>query len=168
MIIKNRTIFTGDNLHVLRVMEFGVGGPDLPGPAVQQQCELRRADRERGVQGHVDGGRRVARRASGRAAGTVPLLGERRSTGSQCSLVSDLHGGAVAKMRRVLKATGSLWLHCDHTASHYLKVLKQMTAVGAARGAIASRGVRLWHARLSLSEYDAFLMIRHTPCPSRP
>ena len=69
-------------------------------------------------------------------------------------------------MRRVLKATGSLWLHCDDTASHYLKVLKglgtQMTAVGAAQGA------RLWHARLSWSEYDARSMLRHTPCPSQP
>jgi site-specific DNA-methyltransferase (adenine-specific) len=26
-------------------------------------------------------------------------------------------------LRRVLKATGSLWLHCDPTASHYLKAL---------------------------------------------
>ena len=26
-------------------------------------------------------------------------------------------------MRRVLKPTGSIYLHCDHTASHYLKLL---------------------------------------------
>ena len=78
----------------------------------------------------------------------------------------------LLEMRRALKTTGSLWLHCDDTANHYLKVLKglgtQMTAVRAAPGAIASRGVRLWHASLSLPEYDARSMIRHTPCPSRP
>ena len=77
----------------------------------------------------------------------------------------------LLEMRRVLKATGSLWLHCDDTASRYLKGLKglgtQMTAVGV-QGAIASRDVRLWHARLSLSEYDALSMIRHPSCPPRP
>ena len=63
------------------------------------------------------------------------------------------------EMRRVLKVTGSLWLLCNDTAGPYPKVLKgsgtQMTAVGAAPGAIASRGVRLWHASLSLSEAHA-------------
>ena len=29
----------------------------------------------------------------------------------------------LLEMRRVLKPTGSLWLHCDSTASHYLKML---------------------------------------------
>jgi len=29
----------------------------------------------------------------------------------------------LVEMRRVLKATGSIYLHCDPTASHYLKML---------------------------------------------
>jgi adenine specific DNA methylase Mod len=29
----------------------------------------------------------------------------------------------LIELRRVLKSTGSLYLHCDPTASHYLKVL---------------------------------------------
>jgi len=29
----------------------------------------------------------------------------------------------LVELRRVLKPTGSLYLHCDPTASHYLKVL---------------------------------------------
>src|SRR3954463_8302568 len=29
----------------------------------------------------------------------------------------------LIEMRRVLKPTGSIYLHCDPTASHYLKVL---------------------------------------------
>ena len=29
----------------------------------------------------------------------------------------------LLELRRVLKETGSLWLHCDPTASHYLKLL---------------------------------------------
>ena len=33
----------------------------------------------------------------------------------------------VMEMRRVLKSTGSLYLHCDSTASHYLKLLLDCT-----------------------------------------
>ena len=29
----------------------------------------------------------------------------------------------LVELRRVLKSTGSLWLHCDLTVSHYLKML---------------------------------------------
>jgi site-specific DNA-methyltransferase (adenine-specific) len=29
----------------------------------------------------------------------------------------------LVELRRVLKTTGSIYLHCDPTASHYLKVL---------------------------------------------
>jgi len=29
----------------------------------------------------------------------------------------------VIQMHRILKSTGSLYLHCDPTASHYLKIL---------------------------------------------
>ena len=38
-------------------------------------------------------------------------------------------GVRLLEMRRVLKGTGSIYLHCDPTASHYLKLL--MDAVGA-------------------------------------
>ena len=37
----------------------------------------------------------------------------------------------LLEMRRVLKPTGSIYLHCDHTAGHYLKLL--MDAVFGAR-----------------------------------
>ena len=30
----------------------------------------------------------------------------------------------LLEMRRVLKSTGSIYLHCDPTASHYLKLLR--------------------------------------------
>src|SRR3990170_503603 len=32
-------------------------------------------------------------------------------------------GVRLIELRRVLKPTGTLWLHCDPTAGHYLKVL---------------------------------------------
>lgn len=33
----------------------------------------------------------------------------------------------LVELRRVLKPTGSLWLHCDPTASHYLKIILDAT-----------------------------------------
>ena len=37
--------------------------------------------------------------------------------------LSGEHGCQVGEMHRVLKPTGSIYLHCDPTASHYLKIL---------------------------------------------
>ena len=58
----------------------------------------------------------------------------------------------LLEMRRVLKPTGSIYLHCDPTASHYLKLL--MDAVfGASRNFMAMRlrgnGLPLRAKRLS-------------------
>jgi len=33
----------------------------------------------------------------------------------------------IAELRRVLKQTGSIYLHCDPTASHYLKIIMDAT-----------------------------------------
>lgn len=33
----------------------------------------------------------------------------------------------ISELRRVLKSTGSIYLHCDPTASHYLKILMDAT-----------------------------------------
>jgi len=41
----------------------------------------------------------------------------------------------LVELRRVLKSTGSIWLHCDPTASHYLKLL--MDAVFAPQNFVA-------------------------------
>ena len=45
----------------------------------------------------------------------------------------------VMEMRRLLKATGSVWLHCDPTASHYLKLL-----MDAVFGKAACRNEVVW------------------------
>ena len=37
----------------------------------------------------------------------------------------------LVELRRVLKATGSIYLHCDPTASHYLKMLMDSIFIGA-------------------------------------
>jgi len=38
----------------------------------------------------------------------------------------------LVELRRALKSTGSLYLHCDPTASHYLKILLDAVFGGAA------------------------------------
>jgi DNA modification methylase len=48
----------------------------------------------------------------------------------------------LVELRRVLKSTGSIYLHCDPTASHYLKLL--MDAVFGAR---AFQNEVIWHYR---------------------
>lgn len=48
----------------------------------------------------------------------------------------------LLEMRRLLKPTGSLWLHCDPTMSHYLKVLLDAVFAGggyAQRSDMATR-----------------------------
>ena len=45
----------------------------------------------------------------------------------------------MAELHRVLKPTGSLYLHCDPTASHYLKLL-----LDAAFGADKFRNEIVW------------------------
>jgi DNA modification methylase len=64
----------------------------------------------------------VTDRAGGDAGRTLralrPLLGESRMMAYLAMMAPRL-----VELRRVLKETGSLYLHCDPTASHYLKVL---------------------------------------------
>lgn len=61
--------------------------------------------------------------ASGSAA--APILMALKSSLGESDLMAYLAMMAVRliEMRRVLKPTGSLYLHCDPTASHYLKLL---------------------------------------------
>ena len=50
----------------------------------------------------------------------------------------------LCEMRRVLKGTGSIYLHCDPTASHYLKIM-----MDAVFGATHYRNELIWHYRAS-------------------
>lgn len=65
----------------------------------------------------------------------------------------------LLEMRRLLKETGSIYLHCDSTAGHYLKVL--MDAVFGARtfwSAITWKRTSAHNDRLFGSESDTILM----------
>ncbi len=61
-------------------------------------------------------------REGGRIAETLASL---RGVGADASLLAYLSMMAprIAELHRVLKPTGSLYLHCDPSASHYLKIL---------------------------------------------
>ena len=50
----------------------------------------------------------------------------------------------LCEMKRVLKETGSIYLHCDPTASHYLKIM-----MDAVFGAKRYRNEIIWHYRAS-------------------
>jgi len=51
------------------------------------------------------------------------LLRPRDEVGSDMGAFLCFMAVRLLEMRRVLKPTGSIYLHCDHTASHYLKTL---------------------------------------------
>ena len=55
----------------------------------------------------------------------IDLMKAMRSYLGECSMIAYLSMMAprLLEMQRVLKKTGSLYLHCDPTASHYLKLL---------------------------------------------
>ena len=78
----------------------------------------------------------------------------------------------LVELHRVLKPTGSLYLHCDPTASHYLKILLDMIFGGdnfrneiiwqrrqdihnrATRHMGRSHDVLLWYTKSALSKYN--------------
>jgi site-specific DNA-methyltransferase (adenine-specific) len=75
----------------------------------------------------------------------------------------------LVEMRRVLKATGSIYLHCDPTASHYLKILMDSTF-----GNKNFRNEIIWHYRKWPSgnrqfqrNHDCILFYSKTELPER-
>ena len=51
------------------------------------------------------------------------INGSRESYGDDMGAFLCFMGVRVLEMHRILKTTGSMYLHCDPTASHYLKEL---------------------------------------------
>ena len=72
--------------------------------------------------------------APGRDAYDV-IIGLKRILGS-CGMLAYLSYMAerLEQMQRLLKDTGSIYLHCDPTASHYLKVLMDAIFTGTGKG----------------------------------
>ena len=131
MALTNRTLFTGDNLYVLRGMNsdsvdliyldppFNSNatysapiGSEAAGAAFQDTWTLHDVDAE----------------WHGQIADEHPALykvidaaGSSHSKGMQAYLI--MMAIRLIEMQRVLRPTGSIYLHCDPTASHYLKAL---------------------------------------------
>ena len=121
MTIKNRTIFAGDNLHVLLEMEaesvdliyldplFNSNANAAPIGSAAFKDTWNEDDEDLAYYGEL-----AEKRPS-----LCTILGEREGDPREVDVLSYLIYTAVRllEMRRVLKATGSLWLHCDDTAS---------------------------------------------------
>ena len=68
------------------------------------------------------------------------LLAAREAHGKGMQSYLCMMAVRLLEMRRVLKPTGSIYLHCDPTASHYLKLL-----MDAVLGAGSFRNEIVWH-----------------------
>ena len=146
----NRTVFTGDNLDVMRGMNsesvdliyadppFNSNrsyaapiGSEAAGAAFKDTWTLSDIDVAwlGIIADHHPGLYKV-----------VEAAGVAHSKGMQSYLC--MMGIRLLEMRRVLKPTGSIYVHCDPTASHYLKLL-----MDAVFGREAFRNEIVWRRR---------------------
>lgn len=129
--IKNRTVFTGDNLHILRGIDTesvdliyldppfnskkthsAPIGSEAAGAAFKDTWTL--SDIDNAWHGEIAEKEPALYQAIHTAEFT-------HSKGMKSYLI--MMAIRLLEMKRVLKETGSIYLHCDPTASHYLKVL---------------------------------------------
>ena len=128
---SNRTMWTGDNLPIMRGMNSGCVdliyldppfnsnrtysapiGSQAAGAAFKDTWTLEDVD----VAWHGE----IAEQNSA-VYSVIQAAGEVHGKGMKSYLI--MMAVRLLEMRRVLKPTGSLYLHCDPTASHYLKLL---------------------------------------------
>ena len=128
----NRTLFHGDNLDFLRGLNSETidliatdppfkKGRDFHATPDSLARGARFQDRwswERDVQGEwVD-------QLTDDSPDVLHVIeGSRKSCGDDMGAFLCFMGVRLLEMRRILKSTGSIYLHCDPTASHYLKEL---------------------------------------------
>ena len=129
--MKNRTLFTGDNLHVMRGMnensadliyldppfnsnrEYSAPvGSEAAGAAFKDTWTL--SDRDEAEHGEIADRDPALYRV-------IDAAGLAHSKGMKSYAI--MMALRLLEMKRVLKPTGSIYLHCDPTASHYLKTL---------------------------------------------
>ena len=131
MNIATRTIFTGDNLDVLR--GFNSGCVDLiyldppfnsrreySAPVGSKAAGAAFADTWHWDDVDAAWLGEVAD-AEPRVAAVVEAAGTVHGRGMKSYLL--MMGVRLLELRRVLKPTGSIWLHCDPTANSYLRLL---------------------------------------------
>ena len=128
---KNRTLWTGDNLHIMRGLNsetvdliyldppfnsnknFSAPiGSEAAGAAFKDTWTL--SDVDLAWHGEIAEANPALYRV-------IDAARESHGKGMQSYLI--MMAVRLLEMRRVLKLTGSIYLHCDPTASHYLKLL---------------------------------------------
>ena len=131
MNVENRTIFEGDNLHILRGLDsetidliyldppFNSNrtyeapiGSDAAGAAFKDAWTL--SDLDNAWHGEL---------AEYEPALYSAISAAEFSHSKSMKAYLIMMGIRMLEMRRVLKPTGSIYLHCDPTASHYLKTM---------------------------------------------
>ena len=131
MNVENRTIFEGDNLHILRGLDsetidliyldppFNSNrtyeapiGSEAAGAAFKDAWTL--SDLDNAWHGEL---------AEHEPGLYSAISAAEFSHGKSMKAYLIMMGIRMLEMRRVLKPTGSIYLHCDPTASHYLKTL---------------------------------------------
>ena len=131
MTIQNRTIFTGDNLDIMRGMNSNIVdliyldppfnsnknysapiGSKAAGAAFKDTWTL--SDIDEAWHGEI---------AEHNQALYEVISASRHSHGKGMMSYLIMMGVRLLEMKRILKPTGSIYLHCDPTASHYLKML---------------------------------------------
>ena len=131
MNVENRTIFEGDNLHILRGLDsetvdliyldppFNSNrtysapiGSEAAGAAFKDAWTL--SDLDNAWHGEL---------AEHEPALYAAISAAEFSHSKSMKAYLIMMGIRMLEMRRVLKPTGSIYLHCDPTASHYLKTM---------------------------------------------
>ncbi len=128
---KNRTMWTGDNLDIMRGMNSGCVdliyldppfnsnrtysapiGSEAAGAAFKDTWTLDDVD---------DAWHGEIAEQNPAVYAVVGATGEAHGKGMKSYLI--MMAVRLLEMRRILRDTGSIYLHCDPTASHYLKLL---------------------------------------------
>ena len=144
---SNRTMWTGDNLEIMRGMNSGTVdliyldppfnsnrnysapiGSEAAGAAFKDTWTL--DDVDLAWHGEI----------AEQEPALYSIIGAARQAhgaGMQSYLI--MMAARLLEMRRLLKPTGSIWLHCDDTASHWLRVIMD-SLVGKA----AFRNTVIW------------------------
>ena len=127
----NRTIFTGDNLDVMRGMNSdGVDLIYLDPPFNSNRIYSAPVGSEAAAAAFKDAWTMddVTAEEHGEVAERNPALyavidAAGQAHGKPMKAYLTMMGTRLLEMQRVLKSTGSIYLHCDPTAGHYLKML---------------------------------------------
>ena len=131
MPVKNRTIFTCDNLEVMRgIADESVDLIYLDPPFNSNHDYAAPIGSQAAGAGFKD----TWTLSDIKTAWYGEIAAERPGLSDLLTAIRQVHGKSmmayliymavrILEMRRILKSTGSLYLHCDPTASHYLKLV---------------------------------------------